>query len=69
MQFRLISLTTSEINEPIWSASLSHFNANDLNEIADTDDIVRATKKVNGGTIGLEDRKHHLEEIKECLGI
>ena len=43
--------------------------ANDLNEIADTDDIVRATKKVNGGTIGLEDRKHHLEEIKECLGI
>lgn len=42
---------------------------NGLNEIADTDDIVRATKKVNGGTIGLEDRKHHLEELKEIMGI
>jgi len=42
---------------------------NGLNEIADTDDIVRATKKVNGGTIGLEDRKHHLEDFKEIMGI
>jgi putative chitinase len=42
---------------------------NGLNEIADTDDITRATKKVNGGTIGLEDRKHHLEELKEIMGI
>jgi putative chitinase len=42
---------------------------NGLNEIADTDDITRATKKVNGGTIGLEDRKHHLEEFKEIMGI
>ena len=42
---------------------------NGLNEIADADDIVRATKKVNGGTIGLEDRKEHLEEFKEIMGI
>ena len=43
--------------------------SNEINEIADTDDIVRVTKKVNGGTIGIEDRKEHLEEIKEYLGI
>jgi putative chitinase len=43
--------------------------ANSINEIADTDDIVRVTKKVNGGTIGLDDRKAKLEEFKEILGI
>lgn len=43
--------------------------ANDINDLADADDITRVTKKVNGGTIGLEDRKHHLEEFKEALGI
>ena len=30
-----------------------------LNEIADNGDIVTITKRINGGTIGLEDRKNH----------
>ena len=41
---------------------------NGLNEIADTDDIVRATKKVNGGTIGLEERTHLWEKARSVLG-
>jgi putative chitinase len=42
---------------------------NGLNEIADTDDILRITKKVNGGTIGLDDRTHNANKFKEALGI
>lgn len=42
---------------------------NGCNELADQDDVVKVTKRVNGGTIGLEDRKHHTEELKELLGV
>jgi putative chitinase len=38
-----------------------------LNAIADKNDIVLLTKKINGGTIGLEDRKKHWEHNKEVL--
>ena len=37
------------------------WTTNKLNAIADTNDIVTLTKRINGGTIGLEDRKHHFE--------
>ena len=37
------------------------WNTNKLNDIADKNDIVTLTKRINGGTIGLEDRKHHFE--------
>lgn len=37
------------------------WNTNKLNEIADKKDIVTLTKRINGGTIGLEDRKKHFE--------
>jgi putative chitinase len=40
---------------------------NKLNDIADKNDIVLLTKKINGGTIGLEDRKKHWEHNKEVL--
>ena len=39
---------------------------NGLNRYAD--DILRATKKINGGTIGLEDRKHHYKNALDILG-
>lgn len=41
---------------------------NGLNAICDRDDIVTMTKKINGGTIGLEDRKKHYEHAKHVLG-
>ena len=40
---------------------------NNLNRFADADDIVGCTKRVNGGTIGLEDRTHHYETAKSIL--
>ena len=43
------------------------WSKNKLNVIADKNDIVLLTKKINGGTIGLEDRKKHWEHNKEVL--
>jgi len=39
----------------------------DLNKYADAHDIVTCTKKINGGTIGLEDRKENWETILASL--
>jgi putative chitinase len=44
------------------------WHKNGLNKYADSDDIVGATKRINGGTIGLEDRKEIYEEVKESFG-
>ena len=41
---------------------------NDLNKYCDNDDFVTLTKRINGGTIGLEDRKHHYELALKLLG-
>lgn len=40
---------------------------NKLNPIADNKDMLLLTKKINGGTIGLEDRKKHYEHNLEIL--
>ena len=37
------------------------WNKNKLNELCDKDDFTTLTKRINGGTNGLEDRKHHYE--------
>jgi putative chitinase len=42
---------------------------NGINQIADNDDVVSVTKKVNGGTIGLEERQKHTEDLKQILGV
>ncbi len=39
-----------------------------LNKIADAGDIVKMTKKINGGTIGLEDRTKRWEKALAILG-
>ena len=41
---------------------------NGLNALADADDIVRITHRINGGENGLADRKAALARIKAYLG-
>lgn len=45
------------------------WDTNNLNDIADTDDVKRMTKKINGGTIGLEDRQKRYLHAMEVLGM
>ena len=44
------------------------WEANNLNQWADKGDILTLTKRINGGTIGLEDRKKHYEHALHVLG-
>jgi putative chitinase len=41
---------------------------NNINQWADKRDIVTMSKRINGGTIGLEDRKKHFEHALHVLG-
>lgn len=43
------------------------WKSRNLNATCDADDIVKMTKLINGGTIGLEDRKSHYEKAKKIL--
>ena len=43
------------------------WHKNSLNQYADSGDLVTMTKKINGGTIGLEDRKKHFAHAVEVL--
>ena len=44
------------------------WETNKLNQWADKGDIVTLTKRINGGTIGLEDRIKHYEHALHILG-
>jgi putative chitinase len=44
------------------------WEANNLNQWADKGDIVMLTKRINGGTIGLEDRIKHYNHVLRVLG-
>jgi len=44
------------------------WHKNGLNALADSGDIVACTKRINGGTIGLEDRKKHYQEALHLIG-
>jgi putative chitinase len=50
-----------------WSAGW-FWDSRELNKWADKGDIVTVTKKINGGTIGLADRKEHYEAALEIFG-
>ena len=45
------------------------WDTNNLNDIADTDNVVKMTKKINGGNIGLEDRQKRYSHAMEVLGM
>jgi putative chitinase len=44
------------------------WETNNLNKFADAGDILNMTKRINGGTIGLEDRKKHYDHALHVLG-
>jgi len=45
------------------------WEVNNLNQWADKGDIVTLTKRINGGTIGLEDRIKHYNHVLHVLGV
>lgn len=58
------------LEDPEW-ASLSaaeFWHRNGCNELADKDDVVALTRRINGGTNGLDDRKKLLEKARKVLG-
>ena len=44
------------------------WEANNLNQYADSGDILTMTKRINGGTIGLADRVKHYNQACQVLG-
>jgi putative chitinase len=43
------------------------WEANNLNDLADSGDILTMTKRINGGTLGLEDRQNHYQHAIQVL--
>lgn len=52
----------------LWTA-LEYWRKNGLNVLADKDDVLTITKRINGGTNGIADRKAKLAQTKQWLGI
>lgn len=46
-----------------------YWDSRSLNDIADSDDVTKMTKKINGGTIGLEDRQKRYMHAMKVLGM
>jgi putative chitinase len=61
---KLVSTPAGAIESAAW-----FWANNGLNELADTDDVTKVTKRINGGTIGLAEREAHTEAFKEMLGV
>lgn len=47
--------------------ALEYWRHHRLNELADLDDVIGITKRINGGLNGFEDRKRHLAKVKGWL--
>jgi putative chitinase len=45
-----------------------YWNSRNINAACDATDLTKMSKLVNGGTIGLDDRKHHYEQALAVLG-
>lgn len=61
-------LLVSAIGYAIESA-FYFWDARDINQAADLDDVLEVTRRVNGGANGLTDRQARLARIKNALGI
>ena len=59
-------LVTDDIPTSLYSA-LWFWNKNKLNTYADSNDLVTLTKRINGGTIGLEERIAHYNRAIEIF--
>lgn len=59
------------LEDPAWGAraAAEFWCRNGLNEIADAGDILLATRKINGGQNGLDDRMALWETAKAVLGV
>jgi putative chitinase len=69
-----IEITPEEVSEYLATfegavqSACWFWEANNLNQWADKGDMIMLTKKINGGTIGLEDRIKHYNHILHVLG-
>ncbi len=50
-------------------SAMYFWQKNNLNALADANDIVAVTKRINGGTNGLDDRKKFFARAKDVLGL
>lgn len=58
-----------ETPEGALASALWFWNKNYLSDLADHDDILHITKKINGGTIGLDERTHLYQLAKQVLSV
>jgi len=56
-------------NQYVVHSAVFFWTKNNINALADKDDVVRVTKRINGGTHGLDDRKALLAKAKTLLNI
>ena len=49
--------------------ALEYWKSRNINLNADKDDVVGATRKINGGTNGLQDRRNYLRKCKEIYDV
>ena len=52
----------------MWCA-VEYWDENKLNNLADADDVITITRRINGGLNGLDDRKVRLAKMKSLMGI
>jgi putative chitinase len=56
-----------ETKDGALASALWFWNTNNLNKIADTGEVAALTKRINGGTIGLEDRQNRYNVAMQAL--
>ena len=71
LQFDLVNRPERVAEDNLIAALAAGYfwESNGLNILADKDDVVAITKKINGGQNGLDDRKKRLAVAKVALGV